>query len=309
METSCINWLFAGDPSIRWQVMRDLLDESPEIVNLERAKVASTGWGTELLARQNPDGNWGNGVYNPKWTSTTYILLLLRQLGLPSGHPQALRGCENFFFRGIEKDGGINLFKSMQFSETCINGMILTLLCYFDYPDPRVHSIVEFLIHDQMPDGGWNCRRLTGATHSSFHTTISVLEGLREYCLAFPQKQESIQLVLDDAHEFLLTHHLYQSHRTGKPADPAMTLMHFPPRWHYDFLRGLDYFQSIDSYRDARFNAAIDLLLEKRAGDGRWILNKPWSGKIFFSIEETGEPSRWNTLRALRVLKWWENQI
>ena len=307
METSPINWLLAGDPSIRWQVMRDLLAESSTTVAKEQARVALTGWGAELLANQNPDGNWGNGVYNPKWTSTTYSLLLLRQLGLPSRHPQALRGCEQFFFRGLEKDGGINLFKSMNRSETCINGMILTLTCYFGYPDPRIHSIAEFLIRDQMPDGGWNCERLSGATHASFHTTISVLEGLSEYCLAYPQKWEMIQPAVESAHEFLLRHHIYQSHRTGKPADPAMTHMFFPPRWHYDFLRALDYFQWINAPRDDRMNPAIKLLLNKRTKDGRWVLNKPWSGKVFFPIEETGEPSRWNTLRALRVLKWWEN--
>jgi squalene cyclase len=147
------------------------------------------GWGSELLLRQNADGNWGKGIYNPKWTSTTYTLLLLKHLGLSSANQQALRGCDNFFFRGLEKDGGLNLFKNLHYSETCINGMILSLLSYFRHPDPRIHSIAEFLLRQQMPDGGWNCDRIKGATHASFHTTISTLEGFAEYQRAFPEKQ------------------------------------------------------------------------------------------------------------------------
>jgi len=308
MQTNRIDWLLTGDPSIRWQVMRDLLNEPPVTYEQERARVAETGWGAELLTRQNADGNWSKGVYNPKWTSTTYSLLLLRQLGLPPAHPQALRGCEHFFFRGIEKDGGINLFKRMQCSETCVNGMLLTLLCYFRYSDQRVHSVAEFLLREQMPDGGWNCQRPKGATHSSFHTSISALEGLFEYGRAYPQAQAAIQPAIASAHEFLLQHHIYQSHRTGKPANPAMTRMHFPPRWHYDFLRALDYFQAAQAARDVRMNEAIDLLCSKQTLDERWILNDPWPGQIFFPLEETGQPSRWNTLRALRVLKWWQTQ-
>ena len=305
METDCIDWLLTGDPSIRWQTLRDLLAAPPHTVEQERSRVSETGWGAELLQHQDPDGNWGRGVYNPKWKSTTYTLLLLRQLGLPAGHPQALRGCEQFFFRGLDKDGGINFFTNMDFSETCINGMLLTLLSYFGYPDERVHSVANYLLKEQMPDGGWNCRRIRGATHASFNTTISVLEGFFEYCRAYPDRLADIQPAVNSANEFLLQHHLYQSHHTGRPAKQEMTLMHFPPQWHFDFLRGLDYFQAINAPRDERMSAAIDLMRKIQAGDGRWLSNKPWNGQVFFTIETTGQPSRWNTLRALRVLKWW----
>ena len=306
MQTEVLDWLMTGDASIRWQVQRDLLGKPPEEYQVEQAQVAETGWGAELLARQDEDGKWGGGWYSPKWTSTTYTLLLLFQMGLPPGNPQALRGCAHFFARDLEKDGGINLVKNMRTSETCINGMLLGLLTYFGSPDPRVHSVANFLLHDQMPDGGWNCRRPHGATHSSFHTTILALEGLREYCRIAPDRKEGFQPAIERAHEFLLQHQLYQSHRTGQPARQEFTRMCFPPRWHYDFLRSLDYFQSINAARDDRMQAAIDLLISKQNTNGTWSLNQPWAGKVFFTLETPGHPSRWNTLRALRVLKWWE---
>ncbi len=304
-----IAWLLAGDPAIRWQVQRDLLGQP---YTQECARVAREGWGADLLSRQTADGHWGGGIYSPKWKSTTYTLLHLRHLGLPPEHPQALRGCETFFFRGLERDGGLNWFRSFKHSETCINGMILALLSYFRFPDERIHSVAGFLLREQMPDGGWNCERIKGATHASFHTTLSVLEGFAEYTAAYPHTLETVKPAVEAAHEFLWRHRLYKSHRTGEIFDPKMTQMPFPPRWHYDFLRALDYFQSVNAPRDERMNDAIDLLLKKREKDGRslaprdkWPLNAPYAGLVYFHMEKAGQPSRWNTLRALRVLKWW----
>jgi hypothetical protein len=216
-----------------------------------------------------------------------------------------MRGCDQFYFRGLEKDGGINFFASINYSETCINGMILSLLAYFKHPDERMHSVADYLLNEQMPDGGWNCRRRLGDSHASFHTTISVLEGLRDYIETFPARANSITAARDRAHQLLFEHKLYQSHRTGKPADPAMTRMAFPTRWRYDFLRGLEYFQSIQVTPNEDMQPAIHLLLNKRDRAGKWTQNKPMSGKVYFDMEEIGQPSRWNTLRALRVLKWW----
>ena len=304
--TDTIDWLLRGDVSIRWQVLRDLLEEPPEIHEKERAKIKAQGWGSRLLSRQDPDGNWGGGVYSPKWISTTYTLLLLRHLGLSQDHPQAREGCKHFLRKGIYRDGGINLFKSVDYSETCVNGMILALLSYFRFPDERVHAVAEFLLKDQMPVGGWNCERVHGAVHASFHTTISVLEGMFEYRQAFPENASSIARAVRQAHEFLLSHRLYKSHRTGQVVDPAMTRMYFPPRWHYDFLRALDYFQTVRAGYDERMNDAIELLKARQQPNGRWPAYRRWSGRVFFEMEKTGEDSRWNTLRALRVLKWWE---
>lgn len=302
-----IQWLLEGDPAIRWQVLRDLCGEPAGVYEHERSQVASEGWGARLLSKQDSDGNWGGGIYSPKWKSTTYTLLHLRQLGLPPEHPQALRGCEKFFSRGLERDGGINLWKSFHHSETCINGMFLALCSYFGYPDERIHSVADYLLGEQMPDGGWNCERIKGATHASFHTTISVLEGLDEYGARYPENLSAVMEARAKAHEFLLQHRLYKSHRTGEVVDPKMSLMHFPPRWRYDFLRVLDYFQSVNAPKDERMGDAIELLRAKQSADGRWVLNSPWPGVVFFNMEETGQPSRWNTLRALRVLQWWQS--
>jgi len=306
IPSETLAWLLAGDPAIRWQVQRDLLGQPDEVYEKERARVATEGWGAALLSRQTADGHWGGGLYSPKWKSTTYTLLHLRHLGLPPDNPQARRGCENFFFRGLERDGGINWFRSFKHSETCVNGMILALLSYFRFPDQRVHSVAEFLLREQMPDGGWNCEWIKGATHASFHTTISVLEGFAEYISTYPQTFVTVKPAVEAAHEFLWQHRLYKSHRTGKIVDPKMTQLPFPPRWHYDFLRALDYFQGIHAPRDERMQDALDLLLKKGEKDGRWTVNAPYAGLVYFHMEQAGQPSRWNTLRALRVLKWWQ---
>lgn len=304
--TKTIDWLLKGDPSIRWQVLRDLLEEPPRVYEKERARIKTEGWGKRLLSRQDADGKWGGGVYSPKWVSTTYTLLLLRQLGLPQDHPPAQKGCKHFLLNGIYRDGGINLFKSVDFSETCINGMILTLLSYFHFPDERIHNVAEFLLKEQMPDGGWNCQRVRGASHASFHTTISVLDGMYEYRQAYPEKALPIEQALEKAHEFLFVHRLYKSHRTGNVVDAAMTRMVFPPRWHYDVLRALDYLQSVRAGYDERMKDAIEILKAKQQPNGRWVAYRGWPARVFFEMERAGEDSRWNTLRALRVLKWWE---
>jgi hypothetical protein len=303
-DPKTIAWLLEGDPAIHWQVMRDLLNEPPEIFEGERAKVATVGWGKQLLGHQDSDGNWGGGIYTPKWKSTTYTMLLLHQLGLPIDNPQAQQACSHLV-DGVYSDGGINYWKSLKHSETCVSGMVLALLSYFRYPDERVHRLANHLLEQQMADGGWNCKSYDGATHSSFHTTISVLEGLQEYASSHPTPA-TIMDAAQRGREFLLAHRLYKSHRTGTIVDTAMKQLHFPPRWRYDFIRALDYFQSVNAAKDERIQDAIDLLKEKQNDNGRWILNKPWSGVVFFDMEQTGKESRWNTLRALRVLKWWE---
>ena len=301
-----ISWLLDGDPAIRWQVMQDLLGAPADEVARERARVAAEGWGADLLRRQDPEGTWGGGMYGPKWISTTYTMILLRRCGLPHDRPQARRACELFLERGFYHDGGINYFPSYDYSETCVTGMTLALLSYFRYEDERVHTIADHLIKQQMADDGWNCESFKGATHSSFHTTISVLEGLREYEKFGPKNVGAIKAVQARAHEFLLTHRLYKSDKTGEVVKATMTRFSFPPRWWFDVLRGLDYFQEVNAPRDERMQDAIDLVYKRRKKDGRWVLQNKHSGRFFFEMEKVREPSRWNTLRALRVLNWWE---
>ncbi len=206
-------------------------------------------------------------------------------------------------------DNGINYIRNpkIQHSETCITGMVLSLLAYFRYPDERLPAIAKHLLEQQMADGGWNCESYNGATHSSFHTTISVLEGLWEYEKTFGSKTE-IAAARARAHDFLWLHRLYRSHRTGEIFDQKMTRLTFPPRWRFDLMRVLDYFQDCNASHDDRATEGIDLLCSKQRKDGTWPLNSGMSGRFFFHMEKPGQPSRMNTLRALRVLRWWDGR-
>lgn len=302
-----IDWLLDGDPSIRWQVYADLLNPDEQTIWKERKKITTEGWGSRLLSLQDEAGTWANGVYSPKWTSTTYTLVLLRRLGLDPDNRQAQKGAEILLNRGFYKDGGINYFRSFKYSETCVTGMVLSILSYFNIQDTRLISMAEHLLGQQMEDGGWNCQRPKGATHSSFHTTISVLEGLWEYQEKFSDCNDDILQSRRQAMEFLLNHRLFKSHKTGEVVDPKMTRFSFPPRWRYDVMRSLDYFQKINASKDERFSDAINLLIKKRLPDGRWNLQGKHAGRVHFEMERTGEPGRWNTLRGLRILKWWED--
>ncbi len=301
-----VDWLLKGDPAIRFQTLRDLADASDRVVRQEQTKVAQEGWGARLLERQEPSGQWGGGIYTPKWTSTTYTIVLLHSLGLPPEHPQALKGCRLLLDKGAYADGGFNSWGSYKHSEPCVTGMVLAAASCFRLRDDRLHRFAEYLLGQQMKDGGWNCRSYWGDTHSSFHTTILTLEGLLEYQRFNPRRAKRVREAQVRGREFLLKHRLFRSHRTGAVVNPAMTRFSFPPRWHYDVLRGLDYFRAADAPRDERLSDGIELVRKRRRHDGRWLLQNRYLGKTFFEMEKVGAPSRWITLRALRVLKWWE---
>jgi hypothetical protein len=303
-----LDWLLEGDPSIRWQALRNLAAAPNRVWESERSKVALEGCGARLLALQQSDGNWGRGLYQPKWTSTTYTLLLLRRIGLEARHPAAIKACRLFLDHALWHDGGINVTKSTKRSETCITGMVLALGSYFRLDDERLDILVQYLLGDQMPDGGWNCRRHLGATHGSFHTTINVLEGLREYADARGKLSKETISAEERAREFLLIHRLFRSHRTGAVANPEFKRLMFPPQWHYDVLRALEYFASCDADRDDRLKDGIDVVLSKREDDGTWLCPRPYSGTMHFQMEKPGSPSRWNTLRAMSALKWWNEK-
>lgn len=306
MDPTILRWLSDGDPAVAWQVQRDLLNEPASTYKVTQTQVSDEGWGAQFLALQDSEGTWAGGLYTPKWQSTTYTMLTLRRLGLPQDNSQAQKGCKVLLDGGFMPDGGIHYTRNpkIQHSETCITGMVLSVLAYFHYPDERLHMVVGHLLSQQMSDGGWNCRSYQGDTHSSFHTTISALEGLWEYEKAFGAKAK-IAAARDRAHEFLWQHRLYRSHRTGEIFDRKMTSLTFPPRWRYDLLRVLDYFQDCNAPRDARVTEGVALLRSKQRKDGTWPLNSGMSGRFFFHMEKTGQPSRINTLRALRVLRWW----
>ena len=295
--------------------MRDLSGASEHAIEQERSRVARVGWGARLLARQDPQGTWAGGsrphagLYTPKWTSTTYTMLLLCDFGLPVHNRQAHKACSLLLNEGLQPDGGINYGTWAQWirrGETCVSGMVLSILSYFQYEDSRLDTIADYLLREQMPDGGWNCQRASGATHASVHTTISVLEALQYYETHRGRKLKQVRTAQRRGREFLLVHRLFRSHRTGQIIKPVFIRFSFPPRWHYDILRALDYFQAVDAAHDPRLGEAIEIVRQGQNPDGRWLLQNRYKGKTFFELERLGLASRWNTLRALRVLKWWD---
>ncbi len=310
ISTDTIQWLLVGDPAIRWQVMRDLLNASESEWQAERYQLLQRGWAMKLLAQQNADGGWGEGVYSPKWTSTTYTLLGLREMGLPGECSQAQRGASAVIGKMLGEVLDDAFLRRLSGCDRCIVGMILELSVYFRIEDSRIEALVENLLSEQMADGGWNCRRHRKPYphHSSFHTTMNVLDGLRDYLELRPGAPltEAAAAAERNAQELLLAHHLFRSDKTGDVIREDFTKMSYPHRWFYDFLRGLAYFARVHAPHDPRLQDAIDLLYKYRDSTGRWHNQKRHSGKIFFNLETGREPSRWNTLRALRVLRWWE---
>jgi hypothetical protein len=313
---NALQWLLEGDPAIRWQALRDLAGAADRTVEQERRKVSRLGWGARFLAMQDPDGKWAggespdSGLYSPKWTSTTYTMLTLRDFGLSPTSAAARKPCKLLLDGGLRSDGGLNYGTSAKWQdrgETCVTGMGLSIVSYFQYDDARLDTLASHLLEQQMPDGGWNCRRASGATHSSMHTTISVLEGMRHYELYRKRKVRAVRAAQLRGREFLLEHRLFRSHRTGEVIKPAFIRFSFPPRWHYDVLRALDYFQAVNAPRDPRLADAIDIVHRRRLADGSWPLQNLYRGKTYFEMEQPGKPSCWNTLRALRVLQWWES--
>jgi len=236
-------------------------------------------------------------------------MVLLRGLGLPAKHPQAVRACQVLLDAGFWNDAGINFWRPhRKRSETCVSSMVLAVASWFRYDDARVDELAGHVVEQQMADGGWNCRAMPGygkATHGSFHTTISALEALSEYERFRPAKAKMAQAAQVRGRVFLLVHRLFRSHRTGRVVKPEMTQFSYPPRWHYDVLRGLDYFRDADASPDPRLEDGLRLLEQRRGADGRWLLQHEHRGRTFFPLEKVGEPSRWNTLRAMRVLRWW----
>jgi hypothetical protein len=300
-----IDWLLAGDVAIQYQVRRDLLDEErPDL----RARIAFEGWGAQFLAARRPEGHWGRGFYQPKWISTHYTLLDLKHLGIAPDHAQIRDSIGQVLARHKEADGGVNPAKTSRIGEVCVSGMALNYAAYFGMPAASLQSIVDFLIDVQMPDDGFNCESNgRGAVHSSLHSTISVLEGIHEYLShGYAYRAAELDAVARQAREFVLQHRLFRSDRTGAIINPSFLMLSYPSRWFYDILRALDTFRSAGVGYDPRMQDALDVLLQKRRKDGAWPLQAKHAGQVHFDMETPGQPSRWNTLRALRVLKHFE---
>lgn len=297
-----IEWLLEGDVSIQYQVVRDLLGSDQKKL---RERIAKEGWGREFLSRRNQDGHWGRSFYQPKWTSTHYTLLDLKNLNISPTVTEIRQTVVMILQDEKGKDGGLNPSRTIGQSDVCINGMGLNYGAYFGAPQEDLRSIVDFILSQHMPDGGFNCRlNRSGAKHSSMHTTICTLEGLREYITnGYQYRVDEVRVVEEQAQEFLLQHRLFRSDRTGDVIDPKMLMLSHPTRWRYDILRALDSFRAAGVHHDPRLQDALHVIIKKQLEGGTWPLQARHAGQTHFHMETVGKPSRWNTLRALRVLK------
>lgn len=294
-----IDWLLDADPAIRWQALRDLVDAPADAVAVERARVATEGWGARLLALASPDGTWdGPGLF-PQFTSTAWSLVLLRDLGVEPDAPAVRAAIALVRERGRWEHAGQRFFDGEV--EPCINGKTVALGAYFGVDTT---PIVERLLGEQMEDGGWNCEQENGSTRGSFDTTISVLDGLLEFERA-TGGEPTVAAARRRGEEYLLERALLRRKTTGELIDPDYTRFSFPTYYFYDALRALDHLRAAGAPPDKRVAEAIDLVESKRDTDGRWPLENDHPGRRHFLIDDgEGRPSRWNTLRALRVLRW-----
>lgn len=300
-QDQIITWLLDGDFSIQYQVYRDLLGNNKK--NLQQ-RIAKEGWGRRLLSLQNKKGHWGLAFYQPKWTSTHYTLLDLRNLCI-SPSTKLIQKTIASILKKEMKHGYTKKYEMNVNKDICINGMVLNYASYFNSDEEYLKPIINYLLANQMQDGGFNCQSpRKGTVHSSLHTTLSVLEGLFEFRKNnYAYRIQEIKKIESEAIEFILQHKLYKSDKTGKIINPTFTRIPYPPRWKYDILRCLDFFQYANVKYDNRMQEAFDLIITKRKSNGLWRLQAKYPGKIHFEMEKAGKPSRWNTLRALRVLK------
>jgi hypothetical protein len=308
---SVIDWLLDGDPAIRWQVLRDLTDASPDEVAAERARVSHVGWGTRLLAVEDPDGLWAGGACFPAgyrgggpgqpWTATMHTLQTLQLLGLDPASELARKVAALVEENGRWEHAGQRYFDGEV--EPCINGRTIETGAYFGVD---VAAMVERILDERLEDGGWNCWAEYGSVRSSFDTTINVLDGL----LAFERAtggSQALSTARRDGEEYLLERGLFRRQSTGEVVKPEYLDFAFPYYWHYDVLRALDYFRLSGADRDPRMTEAVAKVRSKQQPEGRWLLDRIHPGDVHFDLEgPVGTPSRWNTLRALRVLRWWD---
>jgi len=307
-----LKWLLDSDPAIRWQVMRDLTGESPHAIAAERSRIATEGWGAHLLARQSPAGHWGGAAEDRGLLVTLYSLVLLKDLGLDPASKQARKMIDRVDRRLVFKPLNNRPFLEGE-TEPCINGRILAIGSYFKEPND---ALAHQLLAEQLEDGGWNCEappflspKRPPSLRSSFHTTICVLEGLLEYERA-RGPSPAIAKARRRAENYLLNRRLFRSLRTGEVIDKRWLLFSFPTFWHYDVLRGLDYLRAADIKPDSRITDAIQIVRDRSHQNGRWPLNVAHKEHVPLEMEAgVGKASRWNTLRALRVLRWSGRQM
>lgn len=298
---SLIKWLLDSDVSIQYQVYRDLLKIDRADL---RERISEEGWGARFLSLRNENGHWGSGFYLPKWISSHYVLLDLKNLAISDQNKEIKITLDRILKDNKSPDGGISPVKSLSVSDVCVNGMFLNYSSYFGADEKDLRSIVDCLLSVQMSDGGFNCQSTRkGTFHSSLHTTLSVIEGISEYSInGYTYRIKELKKAEEESKEFILNHKLYKSDKTGSIIDKKMLMLSYPTRWRYDILRALDYFRSSGTPPDSRMQDAINILIAKRRSDMKWPVQARHNGLVYFDMEKTGTASRWNTLRALRVL-------
>lgn len=300
-----INWLLAGDAAIQYQTHRDLLMSDYSVLEPLQARIAHEGWGKTLLSLQKPDGHWGEGYYQHKWTCTHYTLQELMNLSINKDTKQITGIVNKVLIEEKGADGGVNPASGCVVSDVCVTGMALAFCSYFGAEAELLHSVIDFILAQQLPDGGFNCQyNRKGAVHSALNSTLCVLEGILSYYQnGYTYGLPQLLKVKVEAEEFILQHRLYKSDKTGSLIHKSFIMLSYPCRWRYDILRALDYFRAAGVPYDEKMADAIDVLKSKRRKDGTWPVQNKHAGEVHFDMEPTGRPSRWNTLRALRVLK------
>jgi len=297
-----MDWLLAGDVAIQYAAHCDLLDtDRPDL----RARIATEGWGARYLAARNPDTSWGREFYQPKWTNSHYTLLDLKNLGLDPGNETVRESIAHIVATEKRSDGGVGPAKTARGSDVCVAAMFLNYASYFGAPEEQLRSVVDFILGEKMPDGGFNCQSNSGHPHhSSLHTSISVLEGFRQFLEdGNSWRAEEIASASQDAREFILMHRFFRSDRTGEVIKPDFLRWPYPFRWKYNVLRALDHFAGAGVGFDERMREALEYIVSKRRPDGRWQVYAAYPGLQHFVMEEAGKPSRWITLIASRVLR------
>ena len=299
-DDATIAWLLDGDPVIRWQTMRDLLDEPAEVWEAERRRVGAEGWSAAMFARRAADGAWPKG----RWTDSPWSLLLLVACGVPEDDARAAADTERLVGRFMPRDADVDGAFLLKRVDLCHLGFWLGLGAYFLGDDLRLRPLADAVLSVQFDDGGWNCqfRNKPHTRHSSFHTTFNVLENLRLAAERGAVDRRTFEGAEARALEFMLAHRLYRSHRTGEIVSDRFTHLTYPWHWHYTFLRGLDYLRLTPAIHDDRSADALELLRSQRNPNGRWPLQKRIPGTPLVEMEKPGGESRWNTLRALRIL-------
>lgn len=313
MAHDVVAWLLDADPAIRWQVMRDLTDTASEEVARERARVVTDGWGAHLLSLQAPDGRWGGAAWNHGWDSTMHVLWLLRDFGIDPMAPEVRHAVDLVRTHVTWRDCGPEGTEDNGFfdgeTEPCINGQVAAIGAWFGQD---VRPLIDRLLGEQLADGGWNCDAERGSTRSSFNSTICVLDALLEYEQRIGP-DDNVAAVRRRGEEYLLERGLFRRKSTGeaivcdRKRGGNWTQFAFPTWWHYDILRGLDYFRRAGDRPDARLREAIAIVESQCDSDGRWRTGTRHPGSMMIDVDaEVGAPSRWITLRARRVLRWWQ---